>query len=289
MVFTLKLFLSESAPSAATVSMGGPEEDQRFVLGLGGHESLHQQQPALVARRAQRLGFLRLPGGTPGVGAESQSMHGHCARPHLRKSYRWASRCWGIDTILILFIFYHHYFVLVQETPARVPGSRVRSPARCTAIAATAPARLWSACGAAAHSAASTPPLTSSPSRMASVWSGRLESVSVRNKTPFCDQYPSCEESKVKLRKHIPRWKVFTTVFNWSSATGFLVSISFAPLGSLLPITVTCSQICIWDFSSYGHMRALTFSHPVRSIFQVLKKTIEIHKNLFGGCWLLLP
>lgn len=63
--------------------MGGPAEDQRVVLGLGGYESLHQQQPALAAGRAQRLRLLRLPGGAPGVGAEGQSVHGHRARPHL--------------------------------------------------------------------------------------------------------------------------------------------------------------------------------------------------------------
>lgn len=77
------LSLSLSTPSAAAVSVGGLEEDQRVVLGLGGHESLHQQQPALAARRTQRLWLLRLPGGAPGVGAEGQSVHGHRARAHL--------------------------------------------------------------------------------------------------------------------------------------------------------------------------------------------------------------
>lgn len=43
-------FLSPSPRlSAAAVSVGGSEEDQRVVLGLGGHEPLHQQQPALAA------------------------------------------------------------------------------------------------------------------------------------------------------------------------------------------------------------------------------------------------
>lgn len=42
-------FLSPSRLSAAAVSVGGSEEDQRVVLGLGGHEPLHQQQPALAA------------------------------------------------------------------------------------------------------------------------------------------------------------------------------------------------------------------------------------------------
>lgn len=86
LVFALEQFLTElsySALSAAAVSMGGPEEDQRVVLGLGGHESLHQQQPALAARRAQRLWLLRLPGGAPGVGVKSKSVHSHRTRTNL--------------------------------------------------------------------------------------------------------------------------------------------------------------------------------------------------------------
>lgn len=46
-------FLSLCLVSAAPVPLGGPEENQRIILGLGGHDPLYQQQPALAARRAQ--------------------------------------------------------------------------------------------------------------------------------------------------------------------------------------------------------------------------------------------
>lgn len=36
--------------STAAVSLGGSEEDQCVILGLGGYVSLHQQQSALAAR-----------------------------------------------------------------------------------------------------------------------------------------------------------------------------------------------------------------------------------------------
>lgn len=48
----LAVNFSVSSPTEV-VSLGGPEEDQRVVLGLGGHDPLHQRQPALAARRAQ--------------------------------------------------------------------------------------------------------------------------------------------------------------------------------------------------------------------------------------------
>lgn len=76
-----------SCAPLAFVALGGPEEDQRVLLGLGGHVTFHQQQPALAARRAQRLGFLRLPGGAAGVGPPGQPVHSHRARPHMRKSH----------------------------------------------------------------------------------------------------------------------------------------------------------------------------------------------------------
>ena len=75
--------------STATVPLGRPEENQRVLLGLGGHVPVHQQQPALAARGTQRLWFLCLPGGAPGLGPESQSMHRHSPRPHLWKSSWW--------------------------------------------------------------------------------------------------------------------------------------------------------------------------------------------------------
>ena len=56
----------------------------------------------------------------------------------------------------------------------------VRRPALYAPAAPTAPARPWSACGAAARSAASTPRPTSSPSPTDSVWSGRPRTVAVR-------------------------------------------------------------------------------------------------------------
>lgn len=58
----------------------------------------------------------------------------------------------------------------------------VRRPALYAPAAPTAPARPWSACGAAARSAASTPRPTSSPSPTDSVWSGRPRTVVVRGR-----------------------------------------------------------------------------------------------------------
>lgn len=68
---------------AEVISMGGPEEDQRFVLGLGGRLSLHQHQPALAAWRAERLGLLCLPGAGAGGWPQSQPLHRHHRWPHL--------------------------------------------------------------------------------------------------------------------------------------------------------------------------------------------------------------
>ena len=85
----LPLFSPPLSTPADVISLGRPEEDQRVVLGLGGHVTLHQHQPAMVARRAQRLGLLRLPGASPGGRSESQPLHGHQRRPHLRKTCRW--------------------------------------------------------------------------------------------------------------------------------------------------------------------------------------------------------
>lgn len=75
-------------PPADVVALGGFEEDQRVLLGLGGHVPLHQHQPALAARRAQRLGVLRLPGAGAGGQPQSQPVHGHHRRPHLRETCR---------------------------------------------------------------------------------------------------------------------------------------------------------------------------------------------------------
>lgn len=71
----------------------------------------------------------------------------------------------------------HFAFLPFQETPIRVPVHPVRSLARCTPPAPTAPARPWSVCGVAVRSVVSTPLRMSSLSLMASVWSGRLETV----------------------------------------------------------------------------------------------------------------
>lgn len=61
---------------AEVISLGRPEEDQRVLLGLGGHVTLHQHQSALVTRRAQRLRILCLPGAGAGSRSESQPLHG---------------------------------------------------------------------------------------------------------------------------------------------------------------------------------------------------------------------
>lgn len=76
--------------------------------------------------------------------------------------------------ILKYIILLEKVVFFVQETPIRALTRLVRSLARCTPTAPTVPARPWSACGAAACSAASTPPHTSSLSPTASAWSGRL-------------------------------------------------------------------------------------------------------------------
>lgn len=68
---------------AEVISLGWLEEDQRVLLGLGGHVTLHQHQPAMVTWRAQRLGILCLPGAGAGGWSQSQPLHGHHRRPHL--------------------------------------------------------------------------------------------------------------------------------------------------------------------------------------------------------------
>lgn len=101
--------------STEVVSLGWPEENQRVILGLGGHVPFHQQQPALAAWRAQWLRFLCLLGGASGVRSEGQSMHCHCPRPHLWKSYRWETytcificcncleKCWHDTEVTVRF------------------------------------------------------------------------------------------------------------------------------------------------------------------------------------------
>lgn len=66
------------------------------------------------------------------------------------------------------------FFYPVQAIPIRVPDHPARNLALYTPTAPTAPARPWSVCGAAVHSAVSTPLPMSSLFPMASVWSGRL-------------------------------------------------------------------------------------------------------------------
>lgn len=39
--------------TAEIISLGGFEEDQCVILGVGRHVTLHQHQPAMVAWRAQ--------------------------------------------------------------------------------------------------------------------------------------------------------------------------------------------------------------------------------------------
>lgn len=70
-----------------------------------------------------------------------------------------------------------YLFPPVQETRVRAPVHPVGRLVRCTPTVPTAPARTWSACGAAVRSAASTRPPMSSLFLMASVWSGRPEIV----------------------------------------------------------------------------------------------------------------
>ena len=56
-------------------AVGGTEENQRVVLVLGGHVSLHQHQPAVAARRAQRRRLLRLPGRASVQRTEGSELH----------------------------------------------------------------------------------------------------------------------------------------------------------------------------------------------------------------------
>lgn len=200
----LPLFSPPLSTPADVISLGRPEEDQRVVLGLGGHVTLHQHQPAMVARRAQRLGLLRLLGASPGGRSESQPLHGHQRRPHLRKTCRWermtqqreretARGGCGWRNVKVRwpqFIFgsvkLRSDCLSLSLCPAAQGVHRVRvlvpvrRPALYAPAAPTAPARPWSACGAAARSAASTPRPTSSPSPTDSVWSGRPRTVAVR-------------------------------------------------------------------------------------------------------------
>lgn len=56
-------------------TVGGAQEDQRVLLVLGGHVSLHQQQPAVAARRTQRRRLLWLPGRGGAQRPEGSELH----------------------------------------------------------------------------------------------------------------------------------------------------------------------------------------------------------------------
>lgn len=66
---------------------------------------------------------------------------------------------------------------VAQKTPVTAPVHPARSPAHYTQTVPTVPAKPWSVCGVAAHTAAWTPLHTSSLFPTASVWSGRRQIV----------------------------------------------------------------------------------------------------------------
>ncbi len=72
-----------------------------------------------------------------------------------------------------------YFWIFLSQWAQTLACVHVRFPAPCEPAAPTAPARPWSACGAAAPSAVWIPMRTSSPSPTASAWSGKLETVAV--------------------------------------------------------------------------------------------------------------
>lgn len=64
-----------SAVQGHSDALGGAQENQRVVLVLGGHVALHQHQPAVAARRAERRRVLRLPGRAGIQRAEGANLH----------------------------------------------------------------------------------------------------------------------------------------------------------------------------------------------------------------------
>lgn len=65
-------------------SLGGPAQDQRVVLVLGGHVAVHQHVAAVAARRAQRRRILRVPGRARLQWTEGADLH----QPRQRESVR---------------------------------------------------------------------------------------------------------------------------------------------------------------------------------------------------------
>ena len=56
-------------------ALGGAQEDQRVVLVLGGHVSLHQHLAAVAARRAQRRRILWISGRAGVQRTEGSDLH----------------------------------------------------------------------------------------------------------------------------------------------------------------------------------------------------------------------
>lgn len=71
-------------------ALGGAEEDQRVLLVLGGHVPLHQHQPAVAARRAQRRWLLRVPGRADVQQPEGSVLHQPGQREPVRAP-RWVT------------------------------------------------------------------------------------------------------------------------------------------------------------------------------------------------------
>lgn len=71
----LTLMVCVFAVQGHSDAVGGAQEDQRVVLVLGGHVALHQHQPAVAARRAERRRLLRLPGRAGVQRTEGANLH----------------------------------------------------------------------------------------------------------------------------------------------------------------------------------------------------------------------
>lgn len=165
--------------TAEIISLGGFEEDQCVILGVGRHVTIHQHQPAMAAWRAQWLGVLCLPGESASGWPQSQPLHVHHRWSHLWKTHRYESK--RRRSAVKKGSFTHCTVICVQQVQRVWVLAPVRRPAPCVPAAPTAPASLRSVCGAAALSAVLTPQRTSSPSPTASVWSGRPRTVRVRH------------------------------------------------------------------------------------------------------------
>lgn len=89
---------------AETYSLGWFKEDKCFILGVGGHVSLHCQHAAVVTRGAKWLRVLCVPGKSWGCRTQSQTLHFQHRGADLWEASWWErSFCW--------FVFLRSVFV----------------------------------------------------------------------------------------------------------------------------------------------------------------------------------